>query len=81
MKCYFHKQIFKVFDFVAKNTVISPNFLVRKFCGKAQFLHSFGQIAQNYAETVPFQGDITLFFAVFAADDNFFLYSERFSYC
>ena len=28
----------------AKNTVISPNFLVWKFCGKAQFLHSFGQI-------------------------------------
>ena len=37
----------------AKNTVISPNFLVCKFCGKAQFLHSFGRIARNYAETVP----------------------------
>ena len=24
-----------------KNTVISPKFLVWKFCGKAQFLHSF----------------------------------------
>ena len=24
------------------------------FCGKAQFQHSFGQIAQNYAEAVPF---------------------------
>ena len=35
-------------------TVISANFLVWKFCGKVQFLHSFGQIAQNYAETVPF---------------------------
>ena len=33
----------------AKNTVISPNFLVWKFCGKAQFL-----LARNYAETVPF---------------------------
>ena len=33
----------------AKNTVISSNFLVWKFCGKAQF-----RIAQNYAETVPF---------------------------
>ena len=32
----------------------SPNFLVWIFCGKAQFLHSFGQIARNYAETVPF---------------------------
>ena len=38
----------------SKNTVISPNFLVWKFCGKAQFPHSFGQIAQNCAETVPF---------------------------
>ena len=35
-------------------TVISANFLVWKFCGKVQFLHSFGRIAQNYAETVPF---------------------------
>ena len=36
-----------------KNTVISPNFLVWKFCGKAQFLHSFGPFARNHAETVP----------------------------
>ena len=27
----------------SKNIVISPNFLVWKFCGKAQFPHSFGQ--------------------------------------
>ena len=33
-----------------QNTVISPNSLVWKFCGKAQFPHSFGRIA----ETVPF---------------------------
>ena len=26
-----------------KNTVISPNFLVWRFCGKAQFSHSFGR--------------------------------------
>ena len=26
-----------------------------KFCGKAQFPHGFGQIARNYAETVPFR--------------------------
>ena len=38
----------------AKNTVISPNFLVWKFCGKAQFLQNFGRIARNYVETVPF---------------------------
>ena len=37
----------------AKNPVISSNFLMWKFCGKAQFLHSFGRIAQNYADTVP----------------------------
>ena len=37
----------------AKNTVISPN-LVRKFCGKADFPHSFGRFTPNYAETVPF---------------------------
>ena len=38
----------------AKNTLILPNFLVWKFCGKAQFPHSFWQLARNYAETVPF---------------------------
>ena len=38
----------------AKNAVTSPNFLVWIFCGKAQFLHSFGRFAQNYAEAVPF---------------------------
>ena len=27
----------------AKNTVISPNFQVWKFCGKEQFSHSFGE--------------------------------------
>ena len=37
-----------------KNTVISPNFLVWKFWGQGQFPHSFGRIAQNYAETGPF---------------------------
>ena len=40
--------------FTAKNTVISPNFLVQKFCREAQFPHSFWRIAQNYAETVSF---------------------------
>ena len=38
----------------AKNTVISPDFLVQKFCGKEQFPHSFAWFARNYAETVPF---------------------------
>ena len=31
--------------YTAQNTVISPNFLVWKFCGKAQFPHSFGRFA------------------------------------
>ena len=38
-----------------KNTVISPDFLVWKFCGKAQFPHSFDRIAGNYTETVLFR--------------------------
>ena len=29
--------------FTAENTAISPNFLVWKFCGKAQFPQSFGR--------------------------------------
>ena len=33
----------KVTTSTAKNTVISPNFLVLKFCRKVQFLHSFGR--------------------------------------
>ena len=52
-----------------KNTVISPNFLLWKLCKKAQFPRSFGRIARNYAETVPFHkvfhtrklGEITVF--------------------
>ena len=37
-----------------KNTVILPNFHVWKFCGKAQFPQSFGEIAQNCSKTVSF---------------------------
>ena len=40
--------------YTAKIAVILPNFLVWKFCGKAEFPHSFGPFARNYAETVPF---------------------------
>ena len=32
----------------------SPNFLMYKYCEKAQFPHSFGGFAQNYAGIVPF---------------------------
>ena len=42
------------FNITVKNAVISPDFMVRKFCGKVQFPHSFRQITQNYARTVPF---------------------------
>ena len=46
-----------------------------KFSGKAQFPHSFGQIARNYAETVPLKkkshtmelGEITAFYTVVTA--------------
>ena len=38
----------------AKNTVISPDFLVWEFCGKAQFLHSFGRFAPNYGKLCTF---------------------------
>ena len=41
-------------SFTAKNTVISSDYLVWTFCGKAQFPHSFRQIARKYAENVPF---------------------------
>ena len=37
-----------------KNPVISPNLLVWKFCGNAQFPHSFGRFTRTYAETVFF---------------------------
>ena len=39
--------------YTAKNTVVSPNFLMWEFCVKVQFQHSFGGFAGNYAETVP----------------------------
>ena len=36
----------------ASNTEISPNFLVWKFCGNTQFLHSFRKFAQNLVKNV-----------------------------
>ena len=51
-------NIYEAGDFcensIAKNTVISPNFLAWKVCGKAQFPHSFRWIAQNFTETEHF---------------------------
>ena len=40
--------------YTAKSTVISPDFLVWRFCGKAQFPHSFGRFARSYVVTVPY---------------------------
>ena len=42
---FFGDFIIEASGFTAKNTVVSPNFLVWKFCGKAQFPRSFGRIA------------------------------------
>ena len=49
----------------AKNIVISPDFLVWKFCGNAQFPHSFGNscaFLQNFHTRK--SGEITIFFPV-----------------
>ena len=59
-------QINKLTRSTTYNAVISPNFLVWKFCGKVQFPHSFRRIARNYTETVPFRkiGETTAFYKV-----------------
>ena len=46
-----------------KNSVISPDFLVWTFYGKAQFPHSFGRFAPGNFHTRK-SSQITLFFAV-----------------
>ena len=54
---------------------LSPYFLVWKFCGKAQFLKSFGRITRNSKENVPFPqnfhtkkfGEVSVFYAVTVA--------------
>ena len=46
--------ITRIITVTVKNTVISPNLLVWKFYGKAQFPHSFERITRNYAETLSF---------------------------
>ena len=37
-------EVKAIVTFTAKNSVFSPDFLVWKFCVKAQFPHSFGRI-------------------------------------
>ena len=53
---YFSPTFFSPIRYIilAKNTVISPNFKVWKFCGNAQYPHKFGRFARNYAETMRF---------------------------
>ena len=53
--------------YTAKNTAISAGFLVWKFCGKAQFPHSFGRFTfpQNFHARK--SGEITVFLAVVCA--------------
>ena len=41
-------------ELTAQNTVISPNFMVWKCYGNAQFLHSFMWFARNSAESMRF---------------------------
>ena len=65
-----------MFPSTAKNTVISPNFLVWKFYGKAQFPHSFGRkLCRNCVFPQNFHakklGEITVFFAVLDAEAVF----------
>ena len=59
-------KTFLAICYTAKNTVISPNFLVWKFCGKAQFPHSFGRncVFQQNLNTWKL-GEITLFYGVY----------------
>ena len=63
------QHLYLPFEYTAKNTVISPDFLGRKFCGKAQFSHSFRpKLGRNCAFLQNFHsrksGEITVFFPV-----------------
>ena len=49
---------------IAENTVISPNFMVWKFCGKAQFPYRNYAFPQNF-HTMKL-GEITVFYAMYA---------------
>ena len=53
-RAFLRNKSFTSLPSAVKNTVISSNFLVWKFCGKAYFPQSLGGIAQNCAEIVPF---------------------------
>ena len=44
----------KFVSYTAKNTVILPDFLPWKFCGKGQYPQNFGRFTRNYVETVSY---------------------------
>ena len=64
-----------IVDLHCVNIVISPNFLVWKICGKAQFPHSFGMICQKLCDNCAFLrnfhirklSEIAVFYAVLIA--------------
>ena len=62
-RCFLLRELY-----TAQNAAISPNFMVWKFCGKAQFPHSFGRFARNCAFPQNFHtmklGEITAVYAV-----------------
>ena len=54
--------------YTAKNNEISPNFLVQKFCGKAQFMQKFcGNCAFSQYFHIIKLGEISVFYAVIDA--------------
>ena len=60
------------YSYTAKNTVISPNFLMWKFCGKSQFPRFLGNCGncafpQNFHRKL---GEITVFFTVVLPYEN-----------
>ena len=62
-----NENLVKIYSLVqamntAWNNVISPNFLVLKFCGKTQYPHRSGAFPKNFHAWK--LGDITVFYPV-----------------
>ena len=66
----------QILVFLAKNTVISTDFLVWKFCGKANRSKLCGNCAfpQNFHTRK--SGEITVFFAVSSTDNAIFIIND-----
>ena len=60
-------------SYTAKNSIISPNFLVWQFCGKAQFPQSFGRpkLCANCLSTKLPHQEIRWNYAIFRSDKVF----------